>query len=487
MDGIIFANLDTYPELYEYAAQQPRAKNEVVDYLVDSVGKVRKTVNLQMKSVEDGKISFLSMREGQVIFDHELFEKVVSELCQRFGYEVMLEKKSKKRHVPEDDVPTVKGGHSPQYQAMKEKADSVDALVREYEQQLAAKDKAILEKDSKIAEMLLYRDRKISELTDALQRKVDDQILECMDQKVLVVGTMEIKPEEKAKRDFFLLSKPGLLDVDDLMSRNGGQMESPYRPIFSADKELSVENYDRKISRSLFGGKLLRRKAEEQERLSKVLLEETEDGSWVKRKNISLSEIEKNRLESINEIISMEGVTNQVKLSLYAAWCDKADPRVQDILKYAGEHDINAEYLIRLLEKPKEYHNVRSLWGMVMQAQMASEAHIKREAAMELISGDWYVEAMYGNKICKFQMVPVTELEEFYKALSEHRADEARQILGEVLSRKYIDEPDAEEQIAQAPNFIHELMENAGVDYHTPIDEDSFDDGFGNGGNASGK
>lgn len=264
-------------------------------------------------------------------------------------------------------------------------------------------------------------------------------------------------------------------------------MESLYRPIFSADKELSVENYDRKISRSLFGGKLLRRKAEEQERLSKVLLEETEDGSWVKRKNISLSEIEKNRLESINEIISMEGVTNQVKLSLYAAWCDKADPRVQDILKYAGEHDINAEYLIRLLEKPKEYHNVRSLWGMVMQAQMASEAHIKREAAMELISGDWYVEAMYGNKICKFQMVPVTELEEFYKALSEHRADEARQILGEVLSRKYIDEPDAEEQIAQAPNFIHELMENAGVDYHTPIDEDSFDDGFGNGGNASGK
>lgn len=110
-------------------------------------------MNLQIKSVEDGKISFLSIRKGQVIFDHELFEKVVSELYQKFGYEVTLDKKSKNRHVPEDDVPAVKGSHSPQFQAMKVKADSVDALNRDYEQQLAAKDKAIMEKDSKIAEM----------------------------------------------------------------------------------------------------------------------------------------------------------------------------------------------------------------------------------------------------------------------------------------------------------------------------------------------
>ena len=487
MDGIIFANLDTYPELYEYTAAQPRVKNEVMDYLTGSVGKVRKTVYLQLKSVEDGKISFLSMRDGQVIFEHELFEKTITELCRKFSYEVTLEQKSKKRHVPEDDVPTVTGSHSPQFQLMKEKAGSVDALVKEYEKQLAAKDKAIMEKDSKIAELLLYRDRKIAELTDALQRKADDRILECMDQKVLVVETAEVKPGKKAKRDFFLLSKPGLLDVDEMLSKNVGQMNSPYRPIFVADKELSAENYDRKISKILFGGKLLKRRLEEQERLPKVLLEETEDGTWVKRKKISLSEIERNRLESINEIIAMEGVSNQVKLSLYAAWCDKADSKVWDILKYAGEHDINAEYLIRLLEKPKEYHNVRFLWGMVMQARMASEAHIKREAAMEFISGDWYVEAMYRDKMCKFQMVPISELEEFYKVLSEHRADEARQILGDVLSRKYIDEPDAEEQMVKTPEFILKLLEDAGVDCHVPIDEDSFDDGFGNGGYTGGK
>ena len=58
--------------------------------------------------------------------------------------------------------------------------------------------------------------------------------------------------------------------------------------------------------------------------------------------------------------------------------------------------------------------------GFLRQACKASEAKMKRAAAMELIAGEWYVMAMYNGKPCKFQMVPVDEILELRTALVEH-------------------------------------------------------------------
>lgn len=41
------------------------------------------------------------------------------------------------------------------------------------------------------------------------------------------MGTASSKPAEKFKRDFFLDSPERLLDVDDLVSRYGGVIDSP--------------------------------------------------------------------------------------------------------------------------------------------------------------------------------------------------------------------------------------------------------------------
>lgn len=137
-----------------------------------------------------------------------------------------------------------------------------------------------------------------------------------------------------------------------------------------------------RIGRILFKGKLFQSRLEEQERLPVVCALDPKEDAWVKRDSINRVEIEKNRLQSINIILAMGGVTNQMKLSLYAAWFDGVDPEMVELLNYAGELDINANYVIRLLEKPKEYRNYRTIRGLLKQAKMASEAHIKRE--------DWY-------------------------------------------------------------------------------------------------
>ena len=70
---IIFANLDTYLDMYHYIAQKPRAKNEVVDYLTESAGKKKKTASEQVGRVEAGNITFLSIQDDLITFDTELF------------------------------------------------------------------------------------------------------------------------------------------------------------------------------------------------------------------------------------------------------------------------------------------------------------------------------------------------------------------------------------------------------------------------------
>lgn len=469
MGKVVFANFDTYLDLYGYVAQKPRAKNDVVSYLTGKDGRSESTAKTQVRNAVEGKVSCAKVENGIVSFDVELFKESLQNLCESVGLVATIEPRPTKKAKPEDSIATVKDGHSPDYMRMKKIAGDAEGMLKE------------------MKSLVDQKDQEIIRLSEELKKRSSDTILAAMKQKVLVAGSVEVKPEEKFKRDFFLLSPEKLLDVSDLVSRYGGVVDSPYEPVFSIEKELNEENYIRRIYKQLFGGKLLANRVEEQDRFPKVLKEEPEKDKWVKRKSVSKAEIEKNRLESANGILSLTNISNQVKLSLYAAWFDKDDPELWELLEYAGEHGINADYVIRLLEKPREFHNYRTLRGLLMQASKASEAHIKKEAAMELISGEWYVEALYGGEKCKFKMVPVNELERFKKVLLEYHTEEAAEILETILSGNISvagngeknselfcansNETDSEVQI-KAPTFLHQMEADIGVDCHVPIDDE---------------
>ena len=261
--------------------------------------------------------------------------------------------------------------------------------------------------------------------------------------------------------------------------------------MFSKEKELTTDHYIQSIWKKLKSGNLFKERLEEQEKLSKVNKTEKADGVWVKRDSINLLEIEKNRLESINTILQME-VSNQMKLTLYAAWFDSVDPEMAELLNYAGDQDINADYVIRLLEKPKEYRNYRTMRALMQQAKMASEAHIKREAAVELISGDWYVEANYRGKMCRFQMMPVNEMQQFKKFLMKHQSLEAIATLELLLTEKreaFFEDDNTDEKIyvkskgftdsqLTSPDFLHEEEMESGVNCHPKMNEDDAYEGF---------
>lgn len=467
MDEKIFNSLSTYGKIYYFLADGNKSKDDVLKYLIDA-GMRNTTATDHAKKAVEGGLPYISYVDGVLVLDKAGIETFITELAERFFYEISIEPKRKKRRKAEDEYGPVMSGHSPGYQEMIVKVNSTIATEKNLK-------KRIREKNAEIAE-----------LKAALANRIDDVVLRDMKSKVLVIGSAKVKPEKTFQRDFFLDDPVRLLDVNDLVSRYGGEIPSLYEPMFSIDKEsekeLTTENYLRRIGKMLFKGKLFKSRLEEQERLPVVNAVEQVDESWVKRDSINLVEIEKNRLESVNTLLATDGISNQMKLALYAAWFDGVDPEMVELLNYAGDLDVNAEYVIRLLEKPKEYRNYRTIRGLLKQAKKASEAHIKREAAIELISGEWYVEADYRGKPCKFQMMPVDEMQVFLDLLKTHRTDEAITALEKLLAVKrkasaggdiikVTDESD-EKALIEPPQFLQDLEKDRGVNCHPKLNDD---------------
>lgn len=472
MDLKIFSSLGTYGQIYFYLASGGKTRDEISKHLKEC-GKKPTTAIEHVNKAMNGDLPYISCRDEKVILDMEGINEVIKNLVTKFQCETILEPKHKKSKKPEDEIMPLTNNHSPQYIKQMNKANEAQNQVQSLKNQIASQ-----------AEL-------IKKMKKHLQDKVEDAVLECMDSKVLVNGKAEFKPPEKFQRDFFLANQVTLLDVNQLISEYGGEIVSLYEPMFSKEKELTTDHYIQSIWKKLKSGNLFKERLEEQEKLSKVNKTEKADGVWVKRDSINLLEIEKNRLESINTILQME-VSNQMKLTLYAAWFDSVDPEMVELLNYAGDQDINADYVIRLLEKPKEYRNYRTIRALMQQAKKASEAHIKREAAVELISGDWYVEANYRGKMCRFQMMPVNEMEQFKKFLMKHQSLEAIATLELLLTEKreaFFEDDNADGKIhvkskgfknsqLTSPDFLHEEERESGVNCHPKINEDDAYEGF---------
>ena len=319
MDMKIFNNMDTYFDVYACLAQKPRAKNELQDFLLNK-GKPKSTVKTHVAKAEKGDLGFVTNNNGQLRFETEQFKETISQLCKEMGLTVSFDDKPKKKPTPEDAIAAVTVSHSPEYIKAKQMADQAAGAIKDLKNELSQKDK------------------QIATLSAELEKRSIADTVSQMNQKKLVIGTAQFKPDGALEADFFTDAKKKLLDVSGLVSRNGNKDTD----VSEGATELNEENYLKRIARTLFNGNLLRLIA---------------DGKNVKGEK-SKPDSEKERLESINEILRMENVPNQVKLSLYALWF-KGDSEMENLLNYAGEHCINADYVIRLFEKPREYQSAR--------------------------------------------------------------------------------------------------------------------------------
>ena len=190
------------------------------------------------------------------------------------------------------------------------------------------------------------------------------------------------------------------------------------------------------------------------------------------------------RQKAIRMLLENNEMDNQTKLTTYALWYFHGDPEMEALLAYAGDYCIDANYLIQLLEQPKEYQNYRTIRSFLKQALSASEAHIKKQTIKELLCGDWQAVANYCGKACHFRLVPVEEIQTFKELLLKNdqtgAACEACKMLkttfgpvDQKLNGTHI--ADEKPQI-ESPGFLQEAYGN--VDIHVQVDEDMVFDDF---------
>jgi hypothetical protein len=437
--------VETYADLYSYVAKAPRAPNQITDYLVNQKGMKRRTINAQIDRISNGGFLLLKQEEDQrILLDQDAVKDWLKKLGGILNFDVTAEPIRKKK--PEDDIASITNSHSASFQMMNTRLNEANKKNRELEAKVSN-----LEKELQVAE-------------EKLRNIAGDSILSCMKEKVLVPESVKSEPGRILEDDFFLEDPGAGLDPDQLLSRDGGVMTSMYEVPEDSKRDLTESNYIERICKAFRSGRMF------QKRLR--------DEGGLKPKETADSRLDQNRLQSVNLLLSNQKLNNQTKLAIYAFWYFHEDPEMEELLRLAGKYDINADYVIRLLEKPAGYKNYQALRGFLLQAMSASEVKIKMEAARELLCGDWYVVADYCGKPCHFKLLPVEELQIFADLLKAGRPDEAAGVLDQVLSST-CGPVDHKSDVAEieSPEFLH--AEEEDLDIHVNVDDQESLDDFG--------
>lgn len=465
MDSKIFGNIGTYLDVYSCLSELPLSREGLTKNL-KATGRIASSTSEYVRKAADGELAFIQESNGKIALNMDELLKFLSELCKELHLDaqIQMQKKGKK----EDSIATVLHGHSPQFHNMNNELNAAKQEVKKLREEKAELESVIQ----------ALQEEKLQEVVAAINKE--------MSRKVLVPASVESVPKNIFARDFFYSNPSRELDPQKLVSKQGGILDEIYQYEEAQTPELTEENYWKRICARFASGEMFRRRLADEEKLQK-------------QRNMPKEKLDENRLKSINLLLADEEMDNQTKLSTYAFWYFHDDPEMEELLNFAGEHGIYANYVIGLLEKPAKLRNYRTMRAFLMQAQMASEARIKREAAKELMCGEWSIVADYCGKPCHFKMFPVEELELFRKLLEENKPTKSLTVLKKMLKstsgpvdQKLMDskktkaavqkkepekeESEKEESDIKAPDFIREA--EAGADVHTKVDDEAGYEGF---------
>lgn len=436
--------LDTYIDLYSYLSKGQHTETDTKKN-VENNGRSNTNARKCVASARDGEMPFITVEDGKVSLDLKALSKELEEVCAELNLMADISEKKKK---PEDDIPTVITGKSQSFESMRKDKNAAVAETKKLKDELAAKDAEIAELKKKVSEGICA------------------SILSDMDKKILIPASVVSEPAEVLAKDFFKDS-PGA-DVDFIKyASKSTEVNGLYARKVEPDKVLTVCNVIRHVCSQFKDGRAFKSVLCRQE--PKQAVESQED-------------IE--RQKAIRMLLENNEMDNQTKLTTYALWYFHGDPEMESLLTYAGDYCIDANYLIQLLEQPKEYQNYRTIRSFLKHALSASEVHIKKQTVKELLCGDWQAVANYCGKACHFRLVPVEEIQTFKELLLKNdqtgAACEACKMLkttfgpvDQKLNGNHI--ADEKPQI-ESPGFLQEAYGD--VDIHVQVDEDMVFDDF---------
>ena len=457
-------SLQKYLGIYQSIGKETISRDELVKRLKTLYAKT--AVSDKAKEAFTGVVPMVIIKDDKVSIDYGEVRGLIEGLCKMFGTDAAVlftgpAPAPGGRKGDNPNIATVPNGiENPQTQKMKKQNAELSKQLSKLNQQI----KDLQEENQKL--------RANNVLTN-MEKKVDIST-------VRIVGKL-------VDEDIFLHSVSDIMGTCTDVSKVGGIRDSFYKADKDASRSLTVRAERAKWAERLFKSSFLQKLFHD----SCAYEKSVKDSSSSKPDKMNA-----NRRKSVELLLADETLSNRAKLALYAGWHEYHGTEMEDLLNYAGDHCLEANYVIRLLERPDAANNYQNVRGFLRQACKASEARMKREAAKEMIAGEWYVIAQYNGKACRFQMFPVEELLTFEKYLREGLTQKAilqlDKLLGTYKKAAFVDgDPEKElvvknagykdlddEYYAEASKMIHQYEEMSGIDANVPVDDDSTSDDF---------
>ena len=459
--------LEKYGYIYHMVGMNPITRKELREKIKKDSPKMSETTLKKYSDAPfDGAYPMFVVKDDKATLDITAFRSFIEELCKYVGTDAAV------LFTGPAPAPGGRKGDNPQIAKVPNKAENPQILIER-------------KKNTELSKQIADLEKQIEELRLVNQKIVADSVLANMS-KEINISTVRVFGKA-VEEDIFLHNVSDVLGEVRDVSKVGGIRQSFYVKDSDKTKELTVQNARSKVAeilfRSKFFEKLFRDSCAYEKKVSGKV-------------DITASQMDANRRKSIDLLLSDDKLSNRAKLALYAGWHEYHGTEMEDLLNYAGDHCLDANYVIRLLEKPDVANNYQNVRGFLRQACKASEARMKREAAKELIAGEWFVIAEYNGKPCRFQMFPVEELLYFEKLLRKGLYPKAvleiDKLLGTYKKSAFVDaDPEKElvvrsagymdldaEYYAEASKMIHQYEKMSGIDANVPIEEDGSSDDF---------
>lgn len=461
--------LEKYGYIYHMVGMNPITRKELREKIKKDSPKMSETTLKKYSDAPfDGAYPMFVVKDDKATLDITAFRSFIEELCKYVGTDAAV------LFTGPAPAPGGRKGDNPQIAKVPNKAENPQILIER-------------KKNTELSKQIADLEKQIEELRLVNQKIVADSVLANMSKEVNI-STVRVFGKA-VEEDIFLHNVSDVLGEVRDVSKVGGTRQSFYVKDSDKEKELTVQNARSKVAEILFRSKFFEKLFHDSNAYEKKVSGKVDITA-------SQMDMDANRRKSIELLLSDDKLSNRAKLALYAGWHEYHGTEMEDLLNYAGDHCLDANYVIRLLEKPDVANNYQNVRGFLRQACKASEARMKREAAKELIAGEWFVIAEYNGKPCRFQMFPVEELLYFEKLLRKGLYPKAvleiDKLLGTYKKSAFVDaDPEKElvvrsagymdldaEYYAEASKMIHQYEKMSGIDANVPIEEDGSSDDF---------
>lgn len=414
-------HLKNYEYIYECVAVKKKTIQEIKDYCMTEKGMNESTLRRHFKTIsEDKNRGMLLVDSGGFSINKPLVSEVFTEIFQMLNVEF-------------DDV-------------SREIIDRKDAEIDDLKKSIEAmktenqnlKDAAIKEQ-----ERSKEKDAEIIRLNNRIASLVQEQIGKQLDRGVAYAGGLTIEPGPTAKEALFLDESIIDLEIEKSISKYGGTRDSFYATSEDAKEnvdadgnkllghELNKDNYFLRTARSIMTKSFMARWAkdvlEEKEFNEKhgivPNVSDTRKKARVKA-DAGKTDIERHseklirkRKISIQTLLNDDRFTDQMKLQLYARFCDYHGTEMEQLINFAADYGINARWFIQVLESADDCDNYENIRDYLRIFAKPSEFKKKMDFARELVDGVWNIKMEYDGKPTLFALVPADEIKEIRERL----------------------------------------------------------------------